>query len=39
MTGPKQDWPRIAAELDEQGWALLPGLLADTGLRPHRGAL
>ena len=30
MTGLKQDWPRIAAELDEQGWALLPGLLADT---------
>jgi hypothetical protein len=27
MTGLKQDWPRIAAELDEQGWALLPGLL------------
>jgi uncharacterized protein len=34
MTGLKQakqnqDWPRIAAELDEQGWALLPGLLPD----------
>jgi hypothetical protein len=34
MTGLKQakqnqDWPRIGAELDEQGWALLPGLLAD----------
>ncbi len=23
----KQDWTRIAAELDEQGWALLPGLV------------
>jgi hypothetical protein len=28
MTGRKQDWNRIAAELDEQGWAVLPGLLA-----------
>jgi uncharacterized protein len=28
MTGLKQDWSRIAAELDEQGWAVLPGLLA-----------
>ena len=28
MTGQKQDWSRIAAELDEQGWAVLPGLLA-----------
>jgi len=27
MTGLKQDWRRIAAELDEQGWAVLPGLL------------
>ena len=27
MTGLEQDWRRIAAELDEQGWALLPGLL------------
>jgi hypothetical protein len=27
MTGLKQDWRRIATELDEQGWALLPGLL------------
>jgi hypothetical protein len=27
MTKLKQDWARIAAELDEQGWALLPGLL------------
>jgi len=27
MTGSKQDWRRIAAELDEQGWAILPGLL------------
>src|ERR1044072_8362859 len=23
----EQDWTRIGAELDEQGWALLPGLL------------
>jgi len=34
MTGLKQakqnqDWPRIGAELGEQGWALLPGLLPD----------
>jgi len=28
MTGLNQDWSRIAVELDEQGWALLPGLLA-----------
>ena len=27
MTGLQQDWRRIAAELDEQGWAVLPGLL------------
>lgn len=27
MTEPKQDWCRIAAELDEQGWAVLPGLM------------
>jgi len=27
MTGLKQDWTRIAADLDEQGWAVLPGLL------------
>jgi uncharacterized protein len=27
MTDDQQDWARIAAELDEQGWALLPGLL------------
>lgn len=27
----KQDWPRIAAELDEQGWAILPGLIDDAG--------
>ena len=26
----KQDWGRIAAELDEQGWAVLPGLMEDT---------
>jgi hypothetical protein len=25
----EQDWPRIAGELDEQGWAVLPGLMAD----------
>jgi hypothetical protein len=30
MTGLQQDWRRIAAELDDQGWALLPGLLNDT---------
>ena len=29
-----QDWPRISAELDEQGWALLPGLLADPDCDP-----
>jgi hypothetical protein len=29
MTGLKQDWSRIAAELDERGWALLPKLLDD----------
>jgi len=28
MTGLKQDWGLAAAELDGQGWALLPGLLA-----------
>jgi len=27
MTKLKQDWTRIAAELDDQGWAVLPGLL------------
>jgi len=27
MTELKQDWSRIGAELDEQGWALLPALL------------
>jgi hypothetical protein len=27
MTGLKQDWARIAAELDDQGWAVLPGLV------------
>src|ERR1700753_1943026 len=27
MTKLNQDWARIAAELDEQGWALVPGLL------------
>ena len=30
MTGLKQDWRRVAAELDEQGWAILPGLMDDT---------
>jgi hypothetical protein len=25
-----QDWTRIAGELDEQGWAVLPGLITDT---------
>jgi hypothetical protein len=25
----KQDWVRIAAELNEQGWAILPGLMDD----------
>ena len=25
-----QDWTRIAAELDEQGWAVLPGLLTQS---------
>jgi uncharacterized protein len=29
MTGLKQDWTRIAAELNEQGWAILPGLMDD----------
>ena len=28
MTGLKQDWGLAAAELDGQGWAPLPGLLA-----------
>jgi hypothetical protein len=27
MTNHAQNWVRIAAELDDQGWALLPGLL------------
>jgi uncharacterized protein len=27
----EQDWRRIATELDEQGWALLPGLMDDAG--------
>lgn len=27
----KQDWARIGAELDEQGWAILPGLVSDSG--------
>jgi hypothetical protein len=26
----EQDWPRITAELDEQGWAVLPGLIDET---------
>jgi hypothetical protein len=29
MTGLTQDWPRIGTELDQQGWALLPGLFAE----------
>jgi len=29
MTGLKQDWGLIAAELDGQGWSVLPGLLDD----------
>lgn len=24
-----QDWSRIAGELDEQGWSVLPGLMTD----------
>jgi uncharacterized protein len=24
------DWPRVAADLDQSGWALLPGLLTDS---------
>jgi uncharacterized protein len=31
MTKLKQDWVRITAELDEQGWAILPGLLDQAG--------
>jgi hypothetical protein len=31
MNGLKQDWRRIASELDEQGWAVLPGLIDDAG--------
>jgi len=27
----KQDWKRIGAELDEQGWAILPGLVSASG--------
>lgn len=27
----KQDWAHIGAELDEQGWAILPGLVSDSG--------
>ena len=27
----KQDWTRIGAELDEQGWAILPGLISASG--------
>lgn len=29
MVGLKQDWARVAYELDAQGWAVLPGLLED----------
>ena len=28
MTGLKQDWGLVSAELDGQGWAILPGLMA-----------
>ena len=28
MTGLKQDWKRVGTELDDQGWALLPGLVS-----------
>jgi hypothetical protein len=31
IVGMQQDWQRIAAELDEQGWAILPGLMDDAG--------
>jgi len=31
MTGLKQDWQCIAAELDQQGWAILPRLIDDIG--------
>lgn len=34
MTGLKQDWRRIAAELEDQGWALLPGLLKQADCDP-----
>jgi hypothetical protein len=27
----KQDWTRIGVELDEQGWAILPGLVSASG--------
>jgi hypothetical protein len=27
MTGLKQDWRRVTAELDDQGWSVLPGLM------------
>jgi|SRR4051812_48177268 hypothetical protein len=30
MTGLKQDWGLAAAELDRQGWSVLPGLLGGT---------
>ena len=29
MSDQKQDWGLVAAELDGQGWAVLPGLMAD----------
>ena len=29
MTGLNQDWGLVAAELEGQGWAVLPGLMAD----------
>ena len=31
MTGQKQDWQRIASELDEQGWAILPAMMDAPG--------
>src|SRR6201996_3283125 len=33
----EQDWGRIARELDEQGWAILPGLLNDPGCEAIAG--
>jgi hypothetical protein len=33
MKTPKQDWRRVAAELDEQGWAILPSLMSSAECR------